>query len=319
MNQDAEGNSLNELAALRQRLEELEAEHQNLQRQVSRRPFFSRKFVPSALVGTLVMVAVAVLWGQEVISIFVDPKGNVGIGTKQPQAKLDVSGGATFSSVGINHAPLQGQTLLVVPKSEDIPLNVTNPANTVNWLTVLKDGQVLMKGGDVTIANKLSAGELSVGGKVTAKGLYVTGDLGEAASGVEFRHTNETQGIGFGFNSIYATGSNANQPLNLMPRGTSGVGIGTINPQAKLDVKGEIRGKLWYSGPYNWSKDQPATKMTRSDRTVCFLTRVTGYFYGGGERVEIVDNGGYWYLQGAAQTRDVAATARCVGAPDDSW
>lgn len=195
-----------------------------------------------------------------------------------------------------------------------MPFNVTNPAGNTNWLSVFSDGQVKMNGGDVSIANKLS-----VGGKVTAKGLYVTVDSGAASSGVEFRHTNESQGIGFGFNSIYATGNIENQPLNLMPRGTSGVGIGTTDPHAKLDVKGEIRGKLWYSGPYNWQKDQAATKMTRSDRSVCFLTRVSGYFYGSGEQVEIVENGGFWYLQGKAVQRDVAATARCVGAPNDSW
>jgi len=41
------------------------------------------------------------------------------------------------------------------------------------------------------------------------KGLYVTGDFGQDADGVEFRHSNGTQGIGFGFNTIYATGSSA--------------------------------------------------------------------------------------------------------------
>ena len=38
--------------------------------------------------------------------------------------------------------------------------------------------------------------------------LYVTGDSQEA-DGIEFRHSNGTQGIGFGYNTIYATGSNA--------------------------------------------------------------------------------------------------------------
>jgi len=151
MSQDAEGNSLNELAALRQRLEELEAVHRDLQRQVSRRPFFSRKFALSVLAGTLVMATVAVLWGDEVISIFVDPKGNVGIGTNQPGAKLDVSGGAAFSSVGINHAPWPGQTLLLVAKNGDIPFNVTDPANTINWLAVDKAGEVRMNGPSVNI------------------------------------------------------------------------------------------------------------------------------------------------------------------------
>ncbi len=48
--------------------------------------------------------------------------------------------------------------------------------------------------------------------------MYVTGDSQEA-DGIEFRHSNGTQGIGFGYNTIYATGSNASQDLKLAPRG----------------------------------------------------------------------------------------------------
>jgi hypothetical protein len=68
------------------------------------------------------------------------------------------------------------------------------------------------------------------------RGLYVTADLGDASAGIEFRHSNATQGIGFGYNSIYATGTNATQHLNLMPRGAGGVGIGTTLPANKLTV-----------------------------------------------------------------------------------
>jgi hypothetical protein len=89
---------------------------------------------------------------------------------------------------------------------------------------------------------------------------------------------------------------------------------------ADLDVKGEIRGKLWTSIEYEWSQyDKTAKKMTRSDRSVCFLTFVTGYFYGGGEVVEIKEQNGYWVLTGHSGQKDVRAKARCIGAPDDSW
>lgn len=86
--------------------------------------------------------------------------------------------------------------------------------------------------------------------------LYVTGNFGAGANGVEFRHTNGTQGIGFGFNTIYATGSNATQDLglaslstgnllfstNALERmrilGTNGfVGIGIAAPVQRLDVQ----------------------------------------------------------------------------------
>jgi len=55
-------------------------------------------------------------------------------------------------------------------------------------------------------------------------GMYVTGDF-DPAKGIEFRHTNATQGIGFGYNTIYATGNHANQDLNLKARGTGKLGL----------------------------------------------------------------------------------------------
>lgn len=64
-----------------------------------------------------------------------------------------------------------------------------------------------------------------------APALYVTGDFPEgrpaegAAPGVEFRHSNGSQGIGLGYNTIYATGSNADQQLRLQARGNANVAI----------------------------------------------------------------------------------------------
>ncbi len=57
----------------------------------------------------------------------------------------------------------------------------------------------------------------------SGKALFVSGTMGDGLSGnggVEFRHDNLTQGVGIGFNTVYATGSAANQDLNLRARGT---------------------------------------------------------------------------------------------------
>ncbi len=78
------------------------------------------------------------------------------------------------------------------------------------------------------------------------KGLYITGDLG-AETGIEFRHNNGTQGIGFGYNTIYATGSNDDQDLNLKARGTGKVkvqggleGVGAVPKGAILMWSGNL-------------------------------------------------------------------------------
>ena len=104
----------------------------------------------------------------------------------------------------------------------------------------------LSVGIDSTVAAVDVQGDKRSGTQPTSvRALYVTGDFGEASGGVEFRHSNATQGIGFGYNSLYAAGSNANQHLNLMPKGTGGVGIGTTSPGAKLQVSG---GKIVLDG-----------------------------------------------------------------------
>jgi hypothetical protein len=60
------------------------------------------------------------------------------------------------------------------------------------------------------------------GAHPTGRILYVTGNS-QPADGIEFRHSNGTQGIGFGYNTIYATGSNADQDLRLTGRGKGSV------------------------------------------------------------------------------------------------
>ena len=59
----------------------------------------------------------------------------------------------------------------------------------------------------------------------TGLALYVTATSGEADKLVEFRHSNGSQGIGFGYNTIYATGPYPDQPLRLKARGNGSVEI----------------------------------------------------------------------------------------------
>ena len=75
----------------------------------------------------------------------------------------------------------------------------------------------------------------------TLSTFYATGDLPSArpsdgdAPGIEFRHTNGTQGIGFGYNTIYATGTLKSQNLDLSP-----MPDGKVRVLGPLEVTGTI-------------------------------------------------------------------------------
>jgi hypothetical protein len=138
------------------------------------------------------------------------------------------------------YSQVEGNYIRLVTRNAPIRLYTDGDVGTAPRLSVNQDGNVAVGTSGSAVARLDIQQAARTGAHPAAvKGLYVTGDFGEAADGVEFRHSNATQGIGFGFNSIYATGTNATQHLNLMPKGTGGVGIGTTTPGAKLDVRAE--------------------------------------------------------------------------------
>ncbi|OCY13483.1 MAG: hypothetical protein BEV12_23370 [Microcystis aeruginosa CACIAM 03] len=116
--------------------------------------------------------------------------GNVGIGTQDPQAKLDVRGDVKVSGK-------------IITGNLDIAGD-TNRSNIEKHPTVVKS-------------------------------LYVTGKFGADCNGVEFRDFDGRQGIGFGYNTIYATGSDETQDLGLKAKGS-----GQVNVAGNASVSGSL-------------------------------------------------------------------------------
>ncbi len=161
------------------------------------------------------------------------PSGGVGIGTNTPGAKLDIVANTTtwggwYEAIRLSqsaHSAIThpGGGLLFgmhsdrrfyfadTKEGQNIMILDANPA---------AGGQVSIGAGNAPIA-KLDIAQAARSGAQPAavKGLYITGDFGPDADGIEFRHSNATQGIGFGYNTIYAAGSNADQDVQLKPKG----------------------------------------------------------------------------------------------------
>ena len=180
----------------------------------------------------------------------------------------DASGGAEFKhtdgtqGIGIGRNTIYAagsntsQNLSISAKgtSGELMLNT----NTFERVRIAANGNVGI--GLSTVNNKLDIATVTRSGThSSAMAMYITGDMAGASNGFEIRHTNGTQGIGMGYNSIYAAGSNPDQNLSLLAKGTGGVlafytnsinrlwisgngnvGIGNTTPHAPLQFSNDL-------------------------------------------------------------------------------
>jgi hypothetical protein len=222
-----------------------------------------------------------VLYGQS-NALFIDQNGNVGIGigNTMPQNLLHVGSGMSTIAKDRVTAVIASQTVdagIAIAQQDNVnvllqaagaggyigttsnhPLMLRT--SNADRVAIDKDGNVSMFG---TLTAKQFSGTLDVRhGTRTGethptaiKGLYVTGDFSEE-QGVEFRHNNGTQGIGFGSNTIYATGSNADQDLKLKPRGTGTVAIATSQENlfiSSRDGTVSVTNNAYRNASNNWA------------------------------------------------------------------
>ncbi|WP_333873264.1 tail fiber domain-containing protein [Methylobacter sp.] len=169
------------------------------------------------------------------------PSGNVGIGLNNPLYSLDVKASKGIK-LGLEGAG-GGQLILKNNKDDnkiyveafskdgtasaaELLLTGINGAS-VPKLSLVADVTNITGNAGIGLAGtaapiaKLDIAQTARSGAhpTAVKGLYITGDFGPDADGIELRNSNATQGIGFGYNTIYAAGSIADQNLQLKPKG----------------------------------------------------------------------------------------------------
>lgn len=139
--------------------------------------------------------------------------------------------------------------------------------------------------GPVTVSNnvRIQAGPTSNATEASGKPLFVSGNVADGTSGqggVEFRHDNLSQGVGIGYNTVYATGSNPNQPLNLVGRGSEPVVVlGNLR----------VNGNVW-DGAYGESAQFGFTDGFTLGWSMC----TNGYYMCGFGARHTANDSNYW-------------------------
>lgn len=178
--------------------------------------------------------------------------GKVGIATTNPAYTLDVGGTINAQNILINGSAISGGSQWTTSGS-----NIYNN-NTGNTGIGLAN-----PGAKFTIRQ----GATDPGTYDDGKTLFVSGNMNAGTNydgGIEFRQDNLSQGIGFGYASMYATGTSANQQLNIYSKGTSpltlnafgggsvGIGISNPDPNYKLSVNGKVKAQELYLTTTVW-------------------------------------------------------------------
>jgi hypothetical protein len=185
---------LSEVEALRNRTTELELQLAR-QRRLRRRGFS----VLAAGAGVVLLVA-----GVAAAADGLCPGGTNGL-------PFCFAANSPAQATQVNHNFAQLKEWLVQK------IGATGSADVTISGTTTMNGPLISNGFSTLNAMRIQTSTTSNAALAAGKALTITTLMNDGVSnngGIEFRHDNQSQGIGFGYNTIYATGSNA-QTLNL--------------------------------------------------------------------------------------------------------
>jgi hypothetical protein len=167
--------------------------------------------------------------------------GNVGIGTTNPQAKLDVNGDIHLQGLGKIYGWNDPANYYIGKYS------VTGSSGLdIHWYGGIKfgtaggDAMQLLSNGNVGIGTTNPQSKLDVNGDVHLQGLGKIYGWNDPANYYIGKYSvTGSSGLDIHWHGGIKFGTAGGDAMQLLSNGN--VGIGTTNPQAKLDVNGEAR------------------------------------------------------------------------------
>jgi hypothetical protein len=327
-----------EIEALRKRLEDLEfkrihpkgADRVTCWRRLAQRPALA---LSAVMVGVLLALGVSGATNKQE-PLFIDHNGYVGINQSEPKSPLDVNGNALFrGSLGFpdqlgDKISLFGQTgsahfgfgiqghllqIHTTGSTDDIVFGYGKSDAFTETLRIKGNGVLSFHNGLFVSDRADGTASITKNAYLDSAGWHIN-DPAKKAFTLELRDS--------GMLELYGTTNPGKADWRKMATFDAANNKIEFPSGAPLDVNGEIRGKPWTSQEYEWKQDpwegtnrRSSMQMTKSDRSVCFLTFVSGSFQGAGEGVQITQENGYWLLGGFSQQKNVRAKARCIGAP----
>jgi hypothetical protein len=143
---------------------------------------------------------------------------------------------------------------LAVPIDEQGNLNIMPKIDKGDINIGSKKGNINFSSNIVNLNSSVDVEAVKRSGKAPsiAPGLYVTSTSHSGGynknSIAEFRHTNQSQGIGIGYNTVYAAGTNASQDINIKPKGK---GVVRVHDKTILGVNSSQSGELLINNTKN--------------------------------------------------------------------